>query len=249
MGHAPQVMIRRRVDGYIGAHPSRFETSGPKDGAGDRVCTCARDGRVTVGWESHCVEERGWSGREPRGRRSALGGRVCAPRRVRIVVISTLVAFAVWLVAAASASAFTAQGSAEQVYVTGLAPNAQMSLLNSNGATVSTQNADSLGGLLFRNVTPGSGYRVRVTSTGEDVGPDHRPLGRRGAVGSQHLQPVDPRQRIHVPDDARRHPAVDRRPPADQPGGRARRAVELPLSDLADTRVCRRRATRRRTRR
>jgi predicted acyl esterase len=88
-------------------------------------------------------------------------------------VISTLVAFAVWLVtaASASASAFTAQGSAKQVYVTGLAANAQVSLLSSKGATVYTQNADSLGGLLFRNVTPGSGYRVRVTSTGEESVP------------------------------------------------------------------------------
>jgi predicted acyl esterase len=81
------------------------------------------------------------------------------------------VAFAVWLVTAASASAFTAQGSARQVYVTGLAPNAQMSLLNSKGATVYTQNASSLGGLLFRNVTPGTGYQVRLTSTGEVSGP------------------------------------------------------------------------------
>src|SRR5207245_7910369 len=92
-------------------------------------------------------------------------------RRARISVISTLVAFAVWLVTAASASAFTAQGSAKQVYVTGLAPNAQMSLLNSKGGTVYTQNADSLGGLLFRNVAPGTGYRVRLTSTGQASGP------------------------------------------------------------------------------
>ncbi len=92
-------------------------------------------------------------------------------RRVRISVISTLVVFAVWLVAAASASAFNAQGSVEQVYVTGLAPNAGMSLLNRSGATVYTQNADSLGGLLFRNVTPGKGYRVSLTSTGEESGP------------------------------------------------------------------------------
>jgi hypothetical protein len=81
------------------------------------------------------------------------------------------VAFAVCLVTAASASAFTAQGSAQQVYVTGLAPNAQMSLLSSSGATVYTQNADSLGGLLFRNVPGATGYRVRLTSTGETSGP------------------------------------------------------------------------------
>jgi predicted acyl esterase len=91
-------------------------------------------------------------------------------RRARIGVVSTLLVSAVWLVTAASASAFTAQGSAKQVYVTGLAPNAQMSLLDSGGATVYTQNADSLGGLLFRSVTPGAGYRVRLTSTGEVSG-------------------------------------------------------------------------------
>src|ERR1700737_577187 len=96
---------------------------------------------------------------------------VAVRRRARISVIPTLVAFAVWLVTAASASAFTAQGSAKQVYVTGLAPSAQVSLLNSSGAIVYTQNANSLGGLLFRNVTPGSGYRVRLTSTGQESGP------------------------------------------------------------------------------
>lgn len=77
-------------------------------------------------------------------------------------------ALAVCLGAVASASAFTAKGSAEQVYVTGLPASAQASLLGASGETVSTQSADSLGGLLFRKVTPGSGYRVRVTSTGEE---------------------------------------------------------------------------------
>ena len=91
-------------------------------------------------------------------------------RRARVSVISLLVAFAVWLVTAAAASAFTAQGSAKQVDVTGLAPNAEASLLK-NGATVSTQNADSLGGLLFREVKPGKGYRVSVTSNGETSDP------------------------------------------------------------------------------
>jgi predicted acyl esterase len=65
----------------------------------------------------------------------------------------------------ASAQSFTATGSAEQVYVTGLGPNARASLLGPAGGTVSTQTADSLGGLLFRNVTPGSGYRVASNGT------------------------------------------------------------------------------------
>jgi predicted acyl esterase len=101
--------------------------------------------------------------------RRVLRGRALR-RRSRVSAISTLVVLAVWLATAASASAFTAQGSAKQVYVTGAAPNAQMSLLNSGGGTVYTQNADSLGGLLFRNVAPGPGYRVRLLSTGETSG-------------------------------------------------------------------------------
>ncbi len=84
---------------------------------------------------------------------------------------AALAAFAVSLVVAAGASAFNAQGSAEQVYATGLPANAQTSLLNKGGATVDTQNATSLGGVLFRSVKPGNGYRVRLTSSGESSDP------------------------------------------------------------------------------
>jgi hypothetical protein len=65
---------------------------------------------------------------------------------------------------AAAAPSFSAHGSAEQVYVTGSAPNARLSLLRANGTTLYTQRADSLGGLLFRDVPPGNGYRVRAAS-------------------------------------------------------------------------------------
>jgi len=91
--------------------------------------------------------------------------------RARIGLLSALVALAVFLVAAASASAFTANGSVKQVYVTGLPANAEASLLKSTGTTVATQNADAQGGLLFRNVKPGSGYKVRQISNGETSGP------------------------------------------------------------------------------
>ena len=85
-----------------------------------------------------------------------------------------LCAVAVAVVNAAGASAatsFSARGSAEQVYVTGLSANARMSLLRSNGTTLYTQRADSLGGLLFRSVPPGTGYRVRASSGGAESGP------------------------------------------------------------------------------
>ena len=55
--------------------------------------------------------------------------------------------------------------------MTGLAPGEQMSLITSQGSTLDTQPADSLGGLLFRGVPPGSGYRVRARSGGAQSGP------------------------------------------------------------------------------
>jgi predicted acyl esterase len=73
--------------------------------------------------------------------------------------------------AAASAQGFSANGSAEQVYVTGLSAYARMSLMTPRGKALYTQSADSLGGLLFRNVPPGAGYRVRLLSNGQESGP------------------------------------------------------------------------------
>jgi len=67
---------------------------------------------------------------------------------------------------AGAPAAFTARGSVEQVYVTGLAPNAEMALLDPSGKTIATEKADAEGGLLFRTVPPGSGYRVRATDGG-----------------------------------------------------------------------------------
>jgi hypothetical protein len=92
-----------------------------------------------------------------------------ARRRARIGVITTLMALAVWLLTVASASAFTAAGTIEQVYATGLAPNAEASLVKGNNV-IYTQNADSEGGLLFREVKPGHGYRVKLGSNGEESG-------------------------------------------------------------------------------
>jgi hypothetical protein len=81
---------------------------------------------------------------------------------------------ALLLVTATGASAqatFSAHGSVEQVYVTGLDAGAQMSLLDSAGKTVATQSADAQGGLLFRDVPPGDGYRVRPSAEGRTRGP------------------------------------------------------------------------------
>jgi uncharacterized protein len=59
-------------------------------------------------------------------------------------------------------AAFEARGSVEQVYVTGLAPGTEASLVERRGRRVATGRADAQGGLLFRELRPGSGYRVRA---------------------------------------------------------------------------------------
>ncbi|HEX4217211.1 MAG TPA: CocE/NonD family hydrolase, partial [Acidimicrobiales bacterium] len=72
---------------------------------------------------------------------------------------------------AAATPSFKAAGSAEQVYVTGLGPSAQASLITPAGQTLTTQTADALGGLVFRNVPPGSGYRVLQNADGTESAP------------------------------------------------------------------------------
>ena len=66
-------------------------------------------------------------------------------------------------------AAMSAHGSAKQVYATGLKPKATAALLNKSGRTVKTRRAGGQGGVLFRNVKPGDGYRVR--SGGETSDP------------------------------------------------------------------------------
>jgi uncharacterized protein len=92
--------------------------------------------------------------------------------RVCVALCAGALAFSFMCAAASAAEpSFSAHGSAEQVYVTGLAPSEQMTLLDGAGNTVATQQADSLGGLVFRNVAPGSGYRVRPSEGGTESGP------------------------------------------------------------------------------
>ena len=84
------------------------------------------------------------------------------------LVATTLVPTAV---AAASTPGFAAVGSAHQVYATGLPPGASASLLGPTGHDLTTQRADALGGVLFRNVPAGGGYRVRLDADGQESGP------------------------------------------------------------------------------
>ena len=73
--------------------------------------------------------------------------------------------------AEASGSVFTAQGSARQVYAVGLPAGAHVALLDAQGRIVKEQRADQLGGVLFRHVKPGSGYRVEDASGRHTSGP------------------------------------------------------------------------------
>jgi len=89
--------------------------------------------------------------------------------RIQVIVGITAIALALGSAGSAAAASFSARGSVEQVYATGLAPGVQVSLLDSAGQVVQTRNANDLGGTLFRDVTPGDGYRV--TANNETSGP------------------------------------------------------------------------------
>src|SRR3954447_21589617 len=90
-------------------------------------------------------------------------------RKVGIGVLAAGIALV--FASSASAASFDAHGSVEQVYATGLPAGASTSLLDSSDQVVSTRAANDLGGILFRSVAPGDGYRVRIDSTGETSGP------------------------------------------------------------------------------
>jgi uncharacterized protein len=82
-------------------------------------------------------------------------------RRVnRAAVLSTIAALAALAAAAPAGAAMVARGSAEQVDVTGVTAGAKLTLIAKHGRIVSRVRAGSLGGAIFRNVKPGSGYRV-----------------------------------------------------------------------------------------
>jgi predicted acyl esterase len=96
--------------------------------------------------------------------------------KVRVPLVAVALALA-FMVGAGSAEAFDARGSAKQVYATGLPAGAQVSLLR-DGRTVKRRRASALGGALFRNVRPGTGYRVRQ---GAETSPPLTVLSNRSA--------------------------------------------------------------------
>src|SRR5580704_14888626 len=132
-----------------------------------RPCSCATGARVFA----MCNSARVRRGHVLRRRAQARAFSVAASLAVALMTVARVGGVAGVAAASAATPSFSTHGSAEQVYVTGLSPNASMSLLRANGATLYTQEADSQGGLLFRNVAPGGGYRVRSDSNGTESGP------------------------------------------------------------------------------
>src|SRR6516165_3047310 len=70
------------------------------------------------------------------------------------------------LPAPAFPAALSAHGSVQQVWVVGGSPGERLALSNARGRTVAVQAGGPLGGVIFRGVAPGRGYRVRAASGG-----------------------------------------------------------------------------------
>jgi predicted acyl esterase len=66
-----------------------------------------------------------------------------------------------------SAVDFGARGSVEQAYVTGAKPGQRLKLVDRGGDVVQSKQAGSLGGIVYRRVDPGGGYRVRQSGGGQ----------------------------------------------------------------------------------
>ena len=95
--------------------------------------------------------------------------------------------FAVALLAVglpATAAAFSAHGSVQQVYVLGARPGEGLTLLSARGHAVGATVAGPLGGAIFRGVAPGRGYRVRPTIAGAPRTPTLTVLPDRSAPPS-----------------------------------------------------------------
>ena len=80
--------------------------------------------------------------------------------RIRLAPAVVLAAFASLLGPAAAAAALHVHGSVEQVQVTGAKAHQRLALTDRGGRRVAAERAGALGAILFRDVAPGTGYRV-----------------------------------------------------------------------------------------
>ena len=99
------------------------------------------------------------------------GTRVGQYRRAAAIVLSAGLLISSFMGPGTTANAATpiaAVGSVEQVYVTALPPGLKASLLDPKGQVLTTQTVNEVGGVLFREVAPGEGYRVEVDGSVSD---------------------------------------------------------------------------------
>src|SRR3954465_9848861 len=89
--------------------------------------------------------------------------------KLLVLAAALAAAFALSTSTALAAPTFSAHGSVNQVYVTGLKPGDTVTLVDSSGKTVRTQKASALGGSLFRDVAAGDGYHVRANGEESDA--------------------------------------------------------------------------------
>jgi hypothetical protein len=133
---------------------------------------------------------------------------------------AVVIALAAMVLAPALAHAeVEVRGSVEQVYATGLEPNAKMTLFDRKGRAVKTQSTNAEGGLLFRRVKPGGGYRV-ATPKGKQRSAPVTVLTKRSAppdesIYNQEIEP-DGYQYLETRDGTKLSISV--RPPTDIPG-------------------------------
>ena len=80
--------------------------------------------------------------------------------------VTALAGFLLCGPSAGAAPSFEARGSVEQVSATGLPGRADVVLLDRRGEVVKRGRANRMGGVLFRKVDPGRGYRVRAPGEG-----------------------------------------------------------------------------------
>ncbi len=161
------------------------------------------------------------------------------------LVLLLLCSIASWAGVAQAAPAFEASGSVEQVYATGVAPGAQVTLRDGSGNAVGSKGADELGGVLFREVKPGSGYRLEVG--GQESGPltvlTQRSAPPNTSIYDQTIEPhgyqylttrdgtklaID----VHPPQDVLKLITDQIPSPAEAAAGGAPEVPQLPLGEL-----------------
>ena len=81
-------------------------------------------------------------------------------RRTSLLAVALVMGLACATGAQAKAGRLVAHGSVQQVYAVGLKPHAKVALLTRRGHVLATEQADGLGGIVFRNLAPGPGYRL-----------------------------------------------------------------------------------------